>query len=380
MAHLLEISNLSVSITDKDGKVYKLIDNVSLTVNEGEAFGLVGETGSGKSILAKILGGYIQDNWHIECKSFRFDNKEVLINHNTIDTAYLSSRVGVIHQDPTAMFDPSQKISKQLLAHMRHADAFKNKKYSSIPWIRRAQQLKEIENLLTRIGIKDPYPLLNSYPNEISDTSARLMNIALAVLLDPVLLIADEPTVGLNTVSEQRVRSLFKRLNANFQKTIVYLSNNYETVKDIVKSVNIMYFGQIVEKFSGVKDLKGHLVNYSHHPYTNLLLKSSIDFADCKLSFKSRLYAIPGGLPELSNIPIGCRFAAKCQFAQRDCMKTPKFTKDRQGYSSFACHHPIDFFTIKQSEQVQEYMNALNEKIESELVNNPNYIEVKNLS
>lgn len=370
MAYLLEINNLNVSINDERGENLKLIDNFSLTIREGEMVGLIGETGSGKSVLARILGGFIQDNWKIECQSFRFKGQELLINNSTIDTNFLSAKVGVIYQDPKTVFDTSKKIGKQILDHMYKSRYFEknNKKFSKFGWIRKKQEIKELENILTRIGIKDPTPILNSYLSELSDTSAHLMSVALAVMMERELLIADEPTSGLNSVSASRVQSLFKRLNGNFHKTILYLSNNFENVRDLVKSAHIMYFGQIVERIYQVQDIPSNesIVSYVHHPYTHLFLKSTPNFADGKLIFKSKLYAIPGELPELSNIPVGCRFAPKCQFAQRECMQTPGYTKDKEwGHSEFACHHPIDYLTPKQVDQIRDYMEDLNQRLQT---------------
>lgn len=357
---LLEISNLTVKIKDqKTGMLIPLIDNFSINIQAGEFVGLIGETGSGKSVIARILGGNIRPNWQITCSSFRFNGQELLKDNCTINTSLLSGCVGVIDQDPTNVLDPSQKILPQLLARMETC-----KKWRGFIWRKKQQQIKEIIDLFTRMGIKEPEPILNAYYQDLSQTEQHLMAIAMTIVTEPLFLIADEPTTGLNSISTQRVQSLFKRLNANFNKTVLYLSNNYLTVKNLVHSAHILYFGQVVERFFHLQEGSQKLLDYAHHPYTRLFLQSLPDFTSNQLIYKTQLYAIPGQLPELSNVPVGCRFGPRCEFAQKKCMQVPSLVRDRvSGTSEFACHYPVDYLEGEELERIKEQKEQIKRQI-----------------
>ncbi|RIY35485.1 oligopeptide/dipeptide ABC transporter ATP-binding protein [Psittacicella gerlachiana] len=357
---LLEISNLTVTIRDPNSELdVPLIDNFSISIQAGEFVGLIGETGSGKSVIARILGGYIRPHWKIQCSSFRLNGQELLIDTCTLDTKLLSEVVGVIDQDPANVIDPSQKILPQLLARMDLCQ-----RWRGLIWRKRQKQLKEIIDLFTRMGIKEPEPIFNAYYQDLSQTEQHLMAIAMTVVTEPLVLIADEPTTGLNSISTQRVQALFKRLNANFNKTVLYLSNNYLTVKSLTHSAHILYFGQVVERFFHLKEMNQKLLNYAHHPYTRLFLQSLPDFTSSKLIYKTQLYAIPGQLPELSNVPIGCRFGPRCEFAQKKCMQVPSLVRDREnGFNEFACHFPVDVIEAETLEQIKEDRERLKREI-----------------
>ncbi|RIY32048.1 hypothetical protein CKF54_05520 [Psittacicella hinzii] len=357
---LLEIRNLTVVINDPDsGSAVPLIDNFSITIKNGEFVGLIGETGSGKSVIARILGGHIRPSWQITCDSFRFNGKELLTDVCNLDTKPLAQLVGVIDQDPANVIDPSQKILTQLLDRMDLSP-----KWQGFMWNKRKKKLKEIEDLFTRMGIKEPEPILNSYFQDLSQTEQHLMAIAMTVVTEPLFLIADEPTTGLNSISTQRVQSLFKRLNANYNKTVLYLSNNYLTVKGLVHSAHILYFGQIVERFMHLDDYDKDLISYAHHPYTKLFLQSLPDFTSDQLIYKTQLYAIPGQIPELTNVPMGCRFGPRCEFAQKKCMQAPELERDRENVSNeFACHYPLDYVDAEFSEKIKETRAKIKKEI-----------------
>lgn len=332
---LLEITNLSVTVYEQ-GQAIKLIDNFSLTLNQGDLVGLIGETGSGKSVIAQILGGFVKPDWRIDCSSFRFNGRELLKDAHTIDTQYLSSNVGIIHQDPANIIDPSQTIGKQITARL--------KMRSDYSWFKRKQLHKELVELLRWAGFKDAQDLLSSYYSELSQTEAHLIAMVMALVTQPLFIVADEPTTGLNSVAQLRVQGLFRRLNANGNKTILYMSNNYLAIRGVVKTAHMLYLGQIVERFYNLDRIETRLLAHAHHPYTRLFLQSLPNFADDPLVYKGQLFSLPGQLPAMDNLPVGCRFGPRCEFAQRECMKFPAWRRDRVGdYSEFACHHPVNF-------------------------------------
>lgn len=359
---ILEISNLNVTIATDSGQPIKLIENFSITLHEGQVISLIGETGSGKSIIARIIAGFIKPDWQIECQSFRFNGQELLKSRHELDTTPLSQQIGIIQQDPAMVLDPTIKIGKQLINMM----LIHNKDSWLAGFTKCKQYYNDIRNILTRLGVKESEVILDSYLSELSATEAQIVAIAMTLVTDPLIILADEPTTGMNSVSSQKLMALFKRLNANYKKSMIFLSNNLLHAKGFVDQIQILYFGQVVERFYDVAEITNDLINYSHHPYTRLFLHSLTDFADTQLIHKSQVYSIPGELPELASIPPGCRFGPRCDFSQSKCMKFPSFTKDRDnGHCEFACHFGIDYLNANQLAYTKEIRDKIRREIET---------------
>lgn len=324
---LLDIRNLTVEVNTPQGKV-KMIDNMNLTVNEGEVCGLIGESGSGKSLVAKIICNSAKASWKITADRFRFNDVELLKLNPAKRRKLVGKEIAMVFQDPLSCLDPSRKIGKQLINAIP-AFSYKGQWWKWFGWKKR----KVIE-LLHRIGIKDHKDIMNSYPFEITEGEAQKVVVAMAVINQPRLLVADEPTHALEATTQLQVFKLLASMNQNLNTTILLTSNDIKTISEWCDHFTILYCGQTVESAA-----KQALLEKPHHPYTVSLLNSIPDFSQ-PLPLKSRLSTLRGSVPLLNNLPVGCRLGPRCSFAQKRCVQKPALKRIKQ--HEFACHFPLN--------------------------------------
>ncbi|MGR3807648.1 peptide ABC transporter ATP-binding protein [Pasteurella testudinis] len=335
---LLDIRNLTVEVNTPNGKV-KMIDNVNLTVNEGDVCGLIGESGSGKSLVAKIICNSSKPSWNITADRFRFNDVELLKLNPKKRRKLIGKEIAMIFQDPLSCLDPSRKIGKQL----RNAIPAFSYKGSGWKWWRWfGWKNRKIVELLHRIGIKDHKDIMNSYPLEITEGEAQKVIVAMAVINQPRLLVADEPTHALEATTQLQVFKLLSSMNQNLNTTILLTSNELKTVSEWCDHFTILYCGQTVESGS-----KQAILEKPHHPYTVSLLNSIPDFSQ-PLPLKSHLNTLRGSVPLLNNLPVGCRLGPRCSFAQKKCIQKPPLKRIKQ--HEFACHFPLN---IREHENIQ---------------------------
>lgn len=322
---LLDIRHLSIEIETPNGRV-KMVDNINLTLDEGEICGLVGESGSGKSLIAKVICGVVKEDWIITADRFRFNDIELLKLPLNQRRKIIGGDISMIFQDPLTHLDPSQTIGKQLIQTIH----FKGKWWQFWGWKKR----KAIE-LLHRVGIRDHDDILHSYPSDITKGEAQKVMIAMAVANQPRLLVADEPTNTMEPTTQLQIYRLLASMNKNLGTSILLVSNDIRSIAKWVDSYNVLYCGQTVEIARSETLLETPL-----HPYTAALLHSSPDFSE-PLPFKSRLNTLKGAVPSLTEMPIGCRLGPRCPFAQKECVNKPILRTVKQ--REFACHFPINF-------------------------------------
>lgn len=260
---LLDIRHLSIEIDTPKGRV-KMVDNINLTVDEGEICGLVGESGSGKSLIAKVICGIVKDEWIVSADRFRFDDIELLKLTPNERRKLVGDHISMVFQDPLASLDPSQRIGKQLM----QAINFKGKWWQWFGW----KKKKAIE-LLHRVGVRDHQDIMNSYPVDITEGEAQKVMIAMAVANQPRLLVADEPTNIMESTTQLQIYRLLSSMNQNLGTSILLVSNDMKSIQNWVDSYNVLYCGQTVE----IAD-KESILESSYHPYTRVLLNSSPDF------------------------------------------------------------------------------------------------------
>ena len=334
---LLDIRNLTVEVNTPQGKV-KMIDNVNLTINEGDICGLIGESGSGKSLVAKIICNSAKPSWTITEDRFRFNDVELLKLHPLKRRKLIGKEIAMIFQDPLSCLDPSRKISKQLL------NAIPAFSYKGVWWKWFGWKKRRVIELLHRIGIKDHQDIMSSYPSEITEGEAQKVMVAMAIINQPRLLVADEPTHALEATTQLQVFKLLSSMNQNLNTTILLTSNDLKTVSEWCDHFTILYCGQTVE--SGTKQA---ILDKPHHPYTVSLLNSIPDFSQ-PLALKSHLNTLRGTVPLLNNLPIGCRLGPRCSFAQKKCIQKPPMKRIKQ--HEFACHFPLN---IREHENIQAH-------------------------
>ncbi len=324
---LLDIRNLNIEIQTPNGRI-KIVDGVNLSLNEGEILGLVGESGSGKSLIAKVISNSIKDNWIVTADRFRFNDVELLKLTPNQRRKIVGKEISMIFQNPLSCLDPSRKIGKQLIQSIPNW-TFKGRWWQWFGWKKR----RAIE-LLHRVGIKDHQDIMASYPNELTEGEGQKVMIAVAVANQPRLLIADEPTNSLESITALQIFRLLSSMNQNQGTTILLASNDLKSISEWCDSISVLYCGQNTE--SGPTD---QILEMPHHPYTQALLYSVPDFSR-PLNFKSKLGTLEGTVPILEQMPIGCRLGPRCPFAQRECIQKPSRYRIKQ--HEFSCHHPIN--------------------------------------
>lgn len=322
---LLDIRHLSIEIDSPQGRI-KMVDNINLTLDEGEICGLVGESGSGKSLIAKVICGVVKEEWIISADRFRFNDIELLKLTPHQRRKLVGESISMIFQDPLSCLDPSKTVGRQLRQTLR----FKGKWWEWFGWKKR----KAIE-LLHRVGIRDHQDIMQSYPCDLTEGEAQKIMIAMAVANQPRLLVADEPTNTMEPTTQLQIFRLLSSMNKNLGTSILLVSNDMLSIHKWVDSFNVLYCGQTVEIAA-----KETIMETPFHPYTSVLLHSVPDFSQ-PLPFKSRLNTLKGTVPMLQDMPIGCRLGPRCPFAQKKCIVKPPLRKFKQ--HEFACHFPINF-------------------------------------
>ena len=324
---LLDIKNLTLEI-DVGEHYVKALDKVSLTVAEQEIKALVGESGSGKSLIIRAIIGAIPEEWRLTADRLTWKGQNLLSMSAEQRRIIMRREIAVVFQDPTSSLDPSASLGAQLEESVpsEFIDAGHH-------WNQR-QQRKEIAiSLLHKVGIKDHLACMSSYPHEIPSDIAQKFMIAMALVSEPEILIADDPTRSMESTTKNQILRLLTRLNETKNLAILFVTHDLLAVSSMAHSMTVLYCGQSVES-GKVKQLHRRPL----HPYTKALLDSAPSF-QINLPPKSKLSALPGTIPTLQHMPIGCRLGPRCPSARKECVKTPQARHIHQ--HSYACHFPL---------------------------------------
>ncbi|NQY47605.1 MAG: ATP-binding cassette domain-containing protein [Colwellia sp.] len=324
--NLLDIRNLSIELDTPNGRVLA-VDRVSLSIKEGEVRGLVGESGSGKSLLAQAIIGVLEDKWHVHADRFHWRGIDLL--RLTIDErrALLCRDIAMIFQEPMSCLDPTTLIGEQL------SEAIDSKQLSGYFWQRKKQRKEAVIKLLHKVGIKKHSQCISSYPHQLTEAICQRVMIAIALAGRPILLIADEPTATMESTNQGQIYRLLANLNQLKNMSILLISHDLENLTHWTSTITVMYSGQFVE--AGTTE---QIFNKPMHPYTRALVDSSTK-ANLQLPTKSRLMTLPGSIPILQHLPIGCRLGPRCPRAQQTCVSAPKVS-NFHGHK-VSCHFPI---------------------------------------
>ncbi|MEM7693498.1 MAG: ABC transporter ATP-binding protein [Pseudomonadota bacterium] len=315
---LLAVEGLETHFFTRAG-VVKAVDGVSFTLERGEILGLVGESGSGKSVTGFSLIGLVDPPGRVVSGMVRLDGEDL----TTLSEAALKDRRGrviaMVFQDPMMTLNPVLTIGTQMrLALKAHQNL-----------ARRAADARAIA-LLEKVGIADPRARLKTYPHELSGGMRQRVAIAIALLHDPKILIADEPTTALDVSIQAQILSEMKRLAKAEGTALIFVSHDLATVSVLADRLAVMYAGKIVEE-GPIKAV----LSAPRHPYTAGLMRSLPSAAKPG----ARLPQIPGTAPSLADRPPGCAFAPRCAHADTLCQTEPPRTAD--GARAVRCHHPL---------------------------------------
>ena len=318
MDPLLDIRNLSVDFRTPRGRVHALRD-VSFTVPRGKVVGIVGESGSGKSTVIWTLTRLLAGNAVIEGGSAVFDGRDVLGLSESAMMDVRGEKISLVFQDPMTSQSPVLSYARQMtdVLYRRRGMGMAEKRARAVEMMR-------------RVGIPDPESRIAQYPHQFSGGMRQRAGIAMALLMDPVLLIADEPTTALDVTMEAQIIHLIRELRRELEATIVVVSHNLGLIAELCDEVVVMYAGEVVET-GGVHDI----FHRAAHPYTRALLECD----PAREATKSRhLPVIPGDLPDLHRLPAGCVFAPRCSQAMDVCREQPpRFSVSDDGHGA-RCH------------------------------------------
>jgi peptide/nickel transport system ATP-binding protein len=294
---LLEVKDLKVHFKTDDGLV-KAVDGVSYTVDRGQALGIVGESGSGKSVSSLTVMGLTRFSKNAEISgSIVFDGRELLTASDDDVRRLRGNEISMIFQDPLSSLHPFYKIGDQLVEAMRaHRDVSK------------AQALDRAVEMLGLVGLPEPRRRIDAYPHEFSGGMRQRVMIAMALMNDPKLLIADEPTTALDVTVQAQILDVIQRLQRELDTAIVMITHDLGVVAEITDEIAVMYAGRIVEY--GHKDT---IFAAPEHPYTWGLLKS---IPRLDVPRDEPLVPIAGRPPSLINKPAGCAFHPRCPYVR----------------------------------------------------------------
>jgi oligopeptide/dipeptide ABC transporter ATP-binding protein len=317
-APLLEVDNLFVEFHTRDG-IAKAINGVSYDVKAGETLAVLGESGSGKSVTAQAIMGILDmPPGVIPSGEIRFKGQDMLKMSNEQRRQIRGQKIAMIFQDALSALNPVYSVGFQL------GEMFRVHRGAS----RKDAKLKAIE-LMDRVRIPAAKQRVGDYPHQFSGGMRQRIMIAMALALDPELIIADEPTTALDVTVQAQVMDLLAELQRESQMGLILITHDLGVVADVADKIAVMYAGRIVEQ-APVHELYANPA----HPYTKGLLES-IPRLDQK---GQELYAIKGLPPNLMRIPSGCAFNPRCPYAQDVCRtETPPLLQVVPGRGS-ACH------------------------------------------
>lgn len=324
--NLLDIRNLSIKLISGNTPILA-VDRISLTMKEGEVRGLVGESGSGKSLLAQAIVGVLDDKWQVDADRFHWRGVDLMRLSKNERKAIISKDVAMIFQEPMACLDPTATIGDQL------EEAVDDEQLSGKYWARRKQRKSAAINLLHKVGIKQHDACSNSYPHQLTEALCQRVMIAMALAKRPLLLIADEPTAAMESTNQGQIFRLLASLNQLKNMSILLINHDLENLTHWTNTITVMYSGQFVE--AGTTQ---HIFTKPYHPYTKALVDSSPK-ANMNIPSKSRLMTLPGSIPVLQHLPIGCRLGPRCPKAQQACVEAPK-VKNYHGHQ-VSCHYSL---------------------------------------
>jgi peptide/nickel transport system ATP-binding protein len=311
---ILEIDRLDIRHRSVRGEAHT-VENLSLSVERGKSLGLVGESGCGKSTVAKAVVGTLPSTARIVAGEVRFDGTDLLRLSPAALREYRWTKIALVPQTAMNGFDPVYRIDQQLDETLRaHCD---------MPATERRARLRSLFEL---VGIQPDR--LKSYPHEFSGGMRQRAMIAMALMFNPPVLIADEPTTGLDVLVQDQIMQRIKVIQAERGMAILLISHDMALVAENCDRIAVMYAGRIVEL--GGRDV----MRRPFHPYTLGLRNAFPDVNEQR----SQLVAIPGAPPSLFDPPSGCRFRARCPFATAICLQDPPLV-EVGGNHLAACHH-----------------------------------------
>lgn len=298
---VLEVKDLQTTFFTDSGAI-PAVDHVDFFVREGEVLGIVGESGCGKSVTSlSVMGLVPKPPGKITGGEILFQGNDLLKKSEREMRYIRGNDIAMIFQEPMTSLNPLFTIGNQ----MSEAILIHEKK-----WSKKRARARAVE-MLKLVGLPRADELIDEYPHQLSGGMRQRVMIAMALVCDPKVLIADEPTTALDVTIQAQILKLMKELNTRLDTAIMLITHDLGVVAETCERVIVMYAGQVIEEASVKK-----IFEDPQHPYTKGLIQSVPDMR----YKKDRLYSIPGNVPKPGTIKKGCKFAARCEFAFDRCL------------------------------------------------------------
>ncbi len=326
---LLELADLSLTVLTDDVET-ELVHEIALSVAAGETLCIVGESGSGKTVTAmsiirllefvapvRTTGGILLEKTDIT----RLTSDEM--------RAFRTGRIGMVFQEALDSLNPTQRIGKQLIEAFNPLDLIPG----ALRTAKGQQAAKaKAQSLLTEVGLPDTDRIMSMYPHQLSGGMQQRIMIAMALMSDPILLLADEPTTALDVTTQAEILQLFRRLQRERNMSCIFITHDMGVAAEISDRIAVMYGGRLVEVGS-TRDV----LTRPHHHYTRALLKCVPQLG---VRHASGLASIPGSVPSPRDVIPGCRYAARCPAATEKCTTLEPALVASLGSTAYACWHP----------------------------------------
>jgi peptide/nickel transport system ATP-binding protein len=326
------IEELTISYLRR-GRPLRVIEDLTLSIRPGEAYGLVGESGCGKSTVAMALMRYLPSNAVVDSGRITFAGEDLLRADEPTLRRWRGSRMAMVYQDPASALNPSMRVGAQIAeVYRQHRGMDKTAAFEAAGV------------MLGKVRITDPGKVLRRYPHELSGGQQQRVMIAMALSTDPELLVLDEPTTGLDATVEAEVLELVEQLRSDFDASILFISHNLAVVGRVCERVGVLYAGRLIEE--GPSD---ELLRQPRHPYTLGLLRCVPRRGMRKDVL--RLDPIPGSLPPLGADLLGCVYAPRCPIARERCHVEPPPPYDTGNRRISRCHYHDEVPAIPPGEQ-----------------------------
>ena len=328
MEHLLEMRNLSIDLfRGKKQPPVKLVEGIDLNIDKKQTFGVVGESGCGKSITCSTLMGLLSFPLSVgKGSSIRFqraDGSEVeLTNVSKAEMRKIRGKeISMIFQEPMTALDPMYTIEEQIQETLRfHTD------------MNRAQMHASALEMLQKVKIPRAEEVLKDYPHHLSGGMLQRVMIAIALINNPRLLIADEPTTALDVTIQAQILDLMNDLRESYDTSVIMITHDLGVIAETCEQVAVFYVGQVIEQASVEA-----IFHEAAHPYTSGLLKSVTSLGGAQ----KELYAIRGTVPTAGNFSAGCRFADRCEYCEERCRaQVPPLVEIAPGHLCRCFLHP----------------------------------------
>lgn len=334
MTSLLELESLITVIHKEDGTEIRPVDGLTLSVNAGETVCLVGESGSGKSIAALSIMRLVE----LEVSAshagvVRFHGEDLLVKSQREMRKIRGTGIAMVFQEPMTALNPVLTIGRQLRQVFRY-HGFEGHKSRR----RDQRENQQLVKALADVGISEPEAALSRYPHQLSGGMRQRVMIAMALLGSPDLLIADEPTTALDVTTQAQILELLKELQSKTGMAMILITHDMAVASQIADRIAVMYAGQLIEE-----SIATRIFSQPKHPYTKGLMAAVPSMASVP---RQPLASIPGSVPQLDRVFVGCRFAPRCSYATQVCLENSPSLESIDDQIKVACWHAEDLAVV----------------------------------